>query len=134
LAKYSAPHSTVEVIRQYATIPPLRANAGELLQIFVNLVTNAVQAMNGRGRLSLTIQAAADLIVISVADTGPGIPAANLSKVFTPFFTTKDTKGTGLGLYIVQTLVKKHGGEISVSSEEGKGTTFVVEFPETALA
>jgi two-component system NtrC family sensor kinase len=133
LAKYSTPRDAVEVIRHYETAPPLRANAGELLQIFVNLVTNAVQAMNGRGRLTLTIQVAADRIVISVADMGPGIPTANLSKVFTPFFTTKGTKGTGLGLYIVQTLVKKYGGEISVASEEGKGTTFVVEFPETAL-
>jgi two-component system, NtrC family, sensor kinase len=131
LARYSVSTDELEVVKEYGHVPAIRANSGELLQILVNLVTNAVQAMSGRGRLTLTTAARQGWITITIRDTGSGISVANLEKIFTPFFTTKGNKGTGLGLYIVQTLVKKYGGRISVSSEEGKGSTFTIEFPET---
>ena len=134
MAKYSSLNDELEVVKEYGSTPSIRAHPGELLQIFVNLVTNAVQAMNGRGRLTLKTGTQDDLITVAIGDTGPGIAPAHLAKIFTPFFTTKGNKGTGLGLYIVQTLVKKYGGHIKVSSEEGKGTTFTVELPEAGSA
>ncbi|MGH7233695.1 MAG: ATP-binding protein [Nitrospiraceae bacterium] len=131
MARYSVSTEALEVVKEYGAVPPMRANSGEILQIFVNLVTNAVQAMNGEGRLTLTTSAAHGLITVTIRDTGSGIPSANLERIFTPFFTTKGSKGTGLGLYIVQTLVKKYSGYILVSSEEGQGTAFTIELPDT---
>ncbi|HJU05912.1 MAG TPA: HAMP domain-containing sensor histidine kinase [Nitrospiraceae bacterium] len=132
MARYSVSTDALEVVKDYGTVPAIRANSGELLQIFVNLVTNAVQAMNGRGRLTLTTATSQGVMTIAIQDTGSGISPANLERIFTPFFTTKGKKGTGLGLYIVQTLVKKYGGRIHVSSEEGNGTTFTIYFPDTS--
>ena len=131
MAKYSSLNDEIEVVKEYGALPPIRANGGELLQIFVNLVTNAVQAMNGRGRLTLTTSARQGTIAISIRDTGPGIPQDYLPKLFTPFFTTKGKKGTGLGLYIVQTLIRKYGGQVSVDGGEGKGAAFHIELPVT---
>jgi signal transduction histidine kinase len=132
MARYSVSTDTLEVVKEYGTVPAMRANSGEFLQIFVNLVTNAVQAMNGQGRLTLMTSAGHGVVTVTIRDTGSGISPANLELIFTPFFTTKGKKGTGLGLYIVQTLVKKYGGQIRVSSEESQGTTFIIDFPDTS--
>ncbi len=130
MARFATASTEVEVVREYHPIPSMRADGAEILQVFVNLITNAVQAMNGQGRLTLATNIEADKILVSVEDTGPGIPAASLSKMFTPFFTTKGHRvGTGLGLSIVQTLVNKYGGEIVVESEVGKGASFEIRFP-----
>jgi len=130
MARFATAGNEVEVLREYHAVPPIHADSAELLQVFVNLITNAVQAMNGQGRLSLLIQNDEDKILVSVHDTGPGIPAAVLPKIFIPFFTTKERGvGTGLGLSIVQTLVNKYGGEVAVETDEGKGTTFLIRFP-----
>lgn len=106
----------------------LQADADQLEQVFVNLFTNAVDAMEGRGELRVSIVSANDSLTIRVADTGKGMPRELLEKIFEPFFTTKD-KGTGLGLAIVYNIIKKHGGEITVESVEGKGTTFTIIMP-----
>lgn len=120
----------VEVVRVYGPAPSVRIDAGELLQVFINLITNAVQAMQGKGRLTLTIRPESTGILVSISDTGPGIDPDHLERIFTPFFTTKKPgTGTGLGLYIVESIVKKSGGQISVESEPGKGATFQLRFP-----
>lgn len=130
MARFATASNEVEIVRDYHAVPPIHADPAELLQVFVNLITNAVQAMNGQGRVTLMIQSEAGKILVSIQDTGPGIAAASLSKIFKPFFTTKERgAGTGLGLSIVKTLVNKYGGDIAVESEEGKGATFMIRFP-----
>jgi len=134
MARFATVSNEVEIVREYQAVPAMQADPAELLQVFVNLITNAVQAMDGQGRVTLTIQSEADKVLVSIKDTGPGIPAASLSKLCTPFFTTKERGvGTGLGLSIVRTLVNKYGGDIGVESEEGKGATFQIRFPLPSL-
>ena len=124
------PHfGDVEVATEFGTLPSLWARRSEIDQVFVNLISNAIHAMQGEGRLTLATRAEADFISASVTDTGIGIPKANLKKIFDPFFTTKESgKGTGLGLSIVHKIVAKYGGRIIVESEETKGTSFIVQF------
>lgn len=125
------PHfGQVEIVTQFQPVPPLLARRVEIDQAFVNLISNAVQAMKGRGRLVLTTQNGDETMVVRISDSGCGIPKASMHKIFDPFFTTKDPgKGTGLGLSVVRRIVAKYGGTIGVQSEEGKGTTFIIQFP-----
>jgi two-component system NtrC family sensor kinase len=125
------PHfGQVEVVTQFQPMPPLLARRVEIDQVFVNLISNAVQAMKGSGRLVLATQNGGDTMVVRISDTGCGIPEALIHKIFDPFFTTKDPeKGTGLGLSVTRHIVAKYGGTIGVQSEEGKGTTFTIQFP-----
>lgn len=125
------PHfGTVEVVTQFQPIPRLRARRVEIDQVFVNLLSNAVQAMEGKGRLELATQNGGGRMSVRISDTGCGIPKALRHKIFDPFFTTKDPgKGTGLGLSIVHQIVSKYGGTIGIESEEGQGSTFTVQFP-----
>ncbi len=104
------------------------ADQGQLEQVFANLFANAIDAMGGVGDLRVTIRSSAQSVTITVSDSGKGIPRESIEKIFEPFFTTKD-KGTGLGLAIVYNIIKKHSGDITVGSEEGKGTTFTVTLP-----
>jgi signal transduction histidine kinase len=106
----------------------LAADPEQMEQVFINLFTNAVEAMPGGGDLNARVRASDGAVVVTVSDSGKGIAKESLDKVFEPFFTTKD-KGTGLGLAIVFNIVRKHYGEISVGSEEGKGTTFTITMP-----
>jgi len=106
----------------------LSADPELMEQVFINLFTNAVEGMPDGGELNARVRAADGAVVITVSDTGKGIAKESLDKVFEPFFTTKD-KGTGLGLAIVFNIIRKHYGEISVASEEGKGTTFTITMP-----
>jgi signal transduction histidine kinase len=133
ISKYSVNFDNVELLTDCQDVPLINGNAGEIEQVFVNLLNNAVEAMQGTGRLSVTSRHENGAVVITIKDTGPGIGKENLNKLFTPFFTTKDPgKGTGLGLNIVHKIIMNHRGSISVESEEGKGTAFIVRFP-TAL-
>ncbi|MGH7273882.1 MAG: ATP-binding protein [Nitrospiria bacterium] len=130
LSKYSTPFDYVELVTDYQDVPPVRGNAGEIQQVFVNLMSNAVQAMNGKGRLFVTSRHEDGTVVVTVRDTGAGIKKEHLNQLFTPFFTTKDPgKGTGLGLNIVHKIITNHGGSISVESEEGQGAAFFVRLP-----
>jgi signal transduction histidine kinase len=99
--------------------------------VFTNLITNAFQAMDGKGSiLTLATRSSKDSVEVKVSDNGMGIPQNYLSKIFDPFFTTKKTgEGTGLGLNIVYRIVTKYGGTIDVESKEGMGTTFILRFP-----
>ncbi len=119
-----------ELICQFDEIPALLCWPDELVQVWVNLIHNALQAMNYQGRLTISIQKIENAAVISVSDTGAGIPEAIRSKIFDVFFTTKPVgEGSGLGLDIVKRIINKHRGTISFESETGKGTTFVVSLP-----
>ena len=124
------PHfGQVEVVTQFQPIPRLRARRVEIDQVFVNLVSNAVQAMDGSGRLELATHSQGGTMIVRISDTGCGIPKALLHKIFDPFFTTKDPgTGTGLGLSIVYQIVDKYGGTIGIESEEGQGSTCTVQF------
>ena len=105
---------------------------GRLEQVLLNLINNALDAMEKTGgRISLTSKRMGDDILVAVADNGPGIADANLSRVFDPFYTTKPVgKGTGLGLSICYGIIKKIGGEIHVHSLKGQGTTFEIRIPQ----
>lgn len=120
----------VEVVTDFQPVPFVKARRTEIDQVFVNLISNAVQAMDGRGCLTLATELRGNLLTASVCDTGSGIPKNRLKMIFDPFYTTKEPgKGTGLGLYLVHKIVTKQGGQIQVDSEVGKGTTFTVAFP-----
>ena len=105
-----------------------RADPDQLERVFINLFNNAVDATPGTGEVRVVVTSSETHVHARVSDTGRGIPKQAVDKIFEPFFTTKE-KGTGLGLAIVFNIVHKHGGEIAVQSEEGKGTTFALAFP-----
>jgi PAS domain S-box-containing protein len=100
----------------------------QIQQVLVNLMKNAMQAMTKGGTLTLQTGEGADGVWVSVADTGGGIPQEQINRIFDPFFTTKK-KGTGLGLMIVQRIVRAHGGRIELESQVGRGTTFRIHLP-----
>jgi len=122
----------VEVIKNFQPGEKIKANPGEIQQVFTNLIANAFQAMNGKkGRLILSSRSLKDVMEIKVSDSGVGIPPKYLNQIFDPFFTTKKTgEGTGLGLNIVYRIVTKYEGTIEVESTEGMGTTFTIKFPK----
>ncbi len=111
-------------------LPPIMADQSELQQVILNIIVNAVQAMDEHGRLTIATRSVNGFAELSITDTGRGISPENLDRVFDPFFTTKDEgHGTGLGLSIAYGIVSKHGGTISAESEVGVGSTFTVRFP-----
>lgn len=122
----------VEVIREYAPeLPRITAYGGALNQIWTNLIINAVEAMNGRGKLRIRTSLKPDHILVEINDNGPGIPPDIQGRIFEPFFTTKPQgEGTGLGLDTVYRIVRKHHGEIRFQSEPGD-TCFQVRLPLT---
>ncbi|MHB8874642.1 MAG: GAF domain-containing sensor histidine kinase [Myxococcaceae bacterium] len=120
----------VGVQKDYGEIPPIAAVPGNMVQVFVNLITNACHAMKPGGQVHISTRAQAPDVVIVVKDLGAGIAPADLERVFEPFFTTKpDGKGTGLGLSIVRGIVENHGGAIKVHSVLGQGATFEIRLP-----
>lgn len=122
----------VEVVRRYATLPPITADPLRLSQLFTNLFTNAVEAMPNGGQLIVSTDWMAGPAVgglrIRVQDTGPGIPAEKLPRIFDPFVTTKK-RGIGLGLAVVRRIVELHGGRIEALNAPGAGAEFVVDLP-----
>ena len=112
-------------------LPPIYGNLRKLQQVFLNLLLNAIQAMPDGGTITVTASQESDRMVrVDVTDTGTGIRPEDLEHIFDPFYTTKEVgAGTGLGLSVTYSIVKKHGGHIEVKSEPGKGTTFSVFFP-----
>ncbi len=127
-ARYAHVNLSLDLDRD---MPPVCVSESELQQVFLNLFNNAVQAMEAKGgTLSVTCRAEGGEAYISVADTGPGIPAANLGRIFDPFFTTKPVgKGSGLGLSICFGLIHQMGGEIDVESAVGHGARFNIRLP-----
>ena len=108
----------------------IEADALQTEQVFINLLSNAVDAMSGKGELKINITPEKDQVVISVSDNGIGMSMNTAEKIFEPFFTTKD-QGTGLGMAIVFSIIQKHNGSIRVESKKGKGSVFIVVLPQT---
>lgn len=118
------------VKKEYGALPITKCIPQQLNQVFMNLLLNAGQALEKEGEITIQTWATDGSIFVSISDTGCGIPEENLNRIFEPLFTTKPVgKGTGLGLSITYDIIKKHKGDIFVSSRPGKGTTFTIRLP-----
>ena len=119
------------ILKEYsADLPQVKCYPQQLNQVFMNILVNAAQAIEKQGEIRIVTRETAGFIEIVISDTGQGIPKENLSRIFDPFFTSKDVgKGTGLGLNVAYNIIKKHQGTIDVQSEVGIGTTFTVRIP-----
>jgi signal transduction histidine kinase len=135
IARYASSLHDIEMIKQYQPGTAVKGNPDELLHVFVNLITNAVHAMErGGGTLTLETILLDGQVGVRISDTGCGIASDTIPEIFEPFFTTKAPgKGTGLGLYNVKTIVNKMHGTIAVDSRINKGTTFTLTFPNAEL-
>ena len=112
-----------------ASTPVIMADRNQLKQVFFNLVKNAMEAMSPGGKLGIRVRADDDSVYILIADTGAGIKQGDLAKLFSPYHTTK-TGGHGLGLMIVQRIMRDHGGHVGIESKEGTGTVVTLQFPQ----
>lgn len=129
IARYAVTLQDITIVKQYTPKAIVTGNPDELLHVFVNLITNAVQAMKEQGTLTLKTDVADGSVTVTVTDTGCGISKDLLPRIFDPLFTTKPAgKGTGLGLYNVMSVVSKMHGHIVVDSTVGKGTSFKIQF------
>jgi two-component system NtrC family sensor kinase len=121
---------SVVIERDLAQLPDIMGDRGKLEQVFINILSNALESMPEGGRISISTVLREGMVEASVADTGTGIASENLSRVFEPFFTTKEIGlGTGLGLSISYGIIKQHQGSINISSIVGQGTTVTVKIP-----
>ncbi len=124
-----------EVVKAYAALPPVVCNAAQLGQVFVNLLVNAAQAIEGHGTITLCTGTAAQAVWIDISDTGAGMAPEIQQRIFEPFYTTKPVgQGTGLGLSITWDIVKRHGGSLEVQSSPGQGTRFRITLPVVPAA
>lgn len=120
----------IEVIKEYGELPKVECHPGHINQVFMNILLNAIQAIEGKGKIWISTKTLNGSVEVTIKDSGKGIPEDIKSKVFDPFFTTKPVgKGTGLGLSISYNIIKNHNGEIAVESEPGKGTAFHIKLP-----
>ncbi len=118
---------------EYGELPLVLCYPQQLNQVFMNLLVNAAQAIEDRGEITVKTWAEGGYVFVSISDTGCGIPEEIQERIFEPFYTTKEVgKGTGLGLSITYDIVKKHGGELTVESKPGEGSTFTVKLPVRA--
>jgi two-component system NtrC family sensor kinase len=126
-----------EILRDYEEVPKVQCFSQKISQVFMNLLLNAAQAIQGTGTIRISTRplkegrrADDEMVEVRIEDNGVGIPKKDLNRIFDPFFTTKPVgQGTGLGLSIAYDIVKSHGGKILVESEEGTGTTVIVRLP-----
>jgi two-component system, NtrC family, sensor kinase len=132
LSRYYSSGS-ITLKRDYAELPPVDCYAGQLNQVWMNLLVNAAQAVGGVGEVRVTTRHSAEMALITITDTGCGIAPELLKKIFDPFFTTKPVgEGTGLGLSVSYSIIERHQGTINVESRLGQGTTFTVTIPINA--
>jgi signal transduction histidine kinase len=123
----------IRVLREYGQVPQVRCMAGQMNQVFVNVLMNACDALEERGQVVIRTRPIEDGVRVEIEDDGPGMSPEVKSRIFDPFFTTKDVgKGTGLGLSISHGIVDRHGGSMWAESEPDRGTTFVIELPLVA--
>ncbi|HKZ94715.1 MAG TPA: PAS domain S-box protein [Candidatus Bathyarchaeia archaeon] len=118
----------VELRTELSLLPEIEVDEDQMKRVFLNFITNGMQAMENGGKLTIATKKTADFIEVSFRDTGIGIPKENMDKIFKPLFTTK-AKGMGMGLAICKKFVESHAGSIDVESQVGKGTTFTVKLP-----
>jgi signal transduction histidine kinase len=127
---HSSYKNRIEIIREFEEIDEVECFPGKINQVFMNILSNAIQAISGEGTITIRTKQEGDLVKISIRDSGAGMSEEVRKKIFDPFFTTKDVgKGTGLGLSISFGIIQKHHGEIDVFSAPGKGTEFVIKLP-----
>ncbi len=120
----------IQVVRNFAEVKPVNADPAQLNQVFTNLLLNASQAIDGPGEIAIGTTTDGDDVVVTVRDTGHGIPESDQDRIFEPFFTTKEIgQGTGLGLAICYSIVEAHGGRIELASTAERGSTFTVRIP-----
>lgn len=133
LSRYFS-RDNVSLVREYGEIPTIEGYAGQLNQVWMNLLANAAQAVErAGGEVKISTRLKDETVEVSISDTGPGIPLEHLDHIFDPFYTTKPVgEGTGLGLSISFSIVQKHSGRIDVRTENDKGTTFTVTLPRKA--
>ena len=123
----------ITIDRQYTDLPPVDCYAGQLNQVWMNLLTNAAQAMAEEGTVRVATRRDNNVAIVSITDSGSGIEPEDLKRIFDPFFTTKRVgEGTGLGLSITYGIIERHGGSIDIESRVGEGTTFHVSIPINA--
>ena len=135
IARYAVGLQDIEVRKAYWPDLTVTGSPDELLHVFINLITNAVQAMDGGGILTVTTAAIDRSAIVRISDTGSGISPEIRTRIFEPFFTTKPPgKGTGLGLYNIKNVVLRMHGAIDVESQPEQGTTFTIPFPMKAEA
>ena len=126
----SALGNTIELIRDYGEVPPIRCQITKLNQVFLNLINNAIQAIEGEGKIQIQTRQIDDQVRIRICDTGKGMSESVRNRIFEPFFTTKEIgTGTGLGLSISYGIIEQHQGTIAARSREGKGTTLEIWLP-----
>ena len=131
LVGHQAQLTKIKLIREETpSLPLVKGDSGQLQQVLINLIVNAIQAMPNGGELKIISFTDGDLVKVAIQDIGEGIPPENMDKLFTPFFSTKDeVKGVGLGLAVSYGIIQSHGGNIEVQSQLGKGSTFTVSLP-----
>jgi len=118
------------IVRDYQALPEVECIPGQINQVFLNLLTNAAQALEGEGTITVATRSESESVVVSISDTGRGIPPDAMGRIFEPFFTTKEVgRGTGLGLPLVQAIVERHHGDVEVESTPGEGSCFRVRLP-----
>jgi len=119
----------IEIVTYLAKgLPPLQADVDQLIQALLNLMINALQAVERRGRVELRAERAGDSLVIAVCDSGPGIPSESLDAIFEPYYTTK-TEGSGIGLWIAQQITIAHGGTLEAANAASSGAVFTMRLP-----
>ena len=120
----------IRIHRDYENVPAIQASLGKMEQVFLNILTNAIDAVEGEGDVWIRLRSLVETVVVEVEDSGPGIPPEHVPKLFDPFFTTKEVgKGTGLGLSISYNIVKQHQGRITAGRGKGGGALIRVELP-----
>ena len=126
-------NKNIRIHKKYTRdLPQVKCYVSQLNQVFIIILTNAIQAINQKGKITISTQMINEKIEISFKDTGSGIPKEVIDKIFDPFFTTKDIgEGKGLGLSAVYGIIQKHKGSIKVNSEIGKGTEFIINFAQS---
>lgn len=130
---YNQYKKRIEITKEYSSTPPIiLAKEGELHQVFLNILINAIQAIEDKGYITVRTKINDNSVSVYIKDSGIGIQSDYISKVFDPFFTTKDPgKGTGLGLSITKKIIQEHKGAINCYSEPNKGTEFIITLPQT---
>jgi signal transduction histidine kinase len=129
-------NNRIKVTKEYSELPLVECYAGKLNQVFLNIISNAIYAIDKQfgteegGEIKISTQSDDENIYIKIKDNGVGMSEPTIKKIFEPFFTTKEVgEGTGLGMSIAYNTIKKHNGNITVNSEPGKGTEFILQIP-----
>ena len=131
LLDYQIRKSRIKIVREIPlSLPRIEVDTGQMGQVLINIFLNAIQAMEDGGTLKITVRTLDERLFVNISDTGKGIPGEIMPKVFDPFFTTKgEGQGTGLGLWLSQGIIERHGGTIQIKSRENEGTTVIIDLP-----